>query len=283
MIIRTLWILTVAFVGVIGGIEPAKAQYEIELRGEASANQYSFRNESTFFFNPGMQIDTTAVMTLTSPNGYFESYINHPEGNLGLFIVRPSTASVLEEANGTWELSIDDGVTTHRYNVEISLSLPFAELPYFTSSTLVTGQPVGPFTWTLVGGETAYPTGGASISASLWTAGFGETLDQALLPVDAMSWTPSANLTRPEGYVGAVTTRSEPEEFLPLSVLSITPVTDGAPDVAFTLTSVRYRAGLTAELEPSIVPEPSAAALTLLAATGLVAFRRRVIAAAKGT
>jgi hypothetical protein len=283
MIVRTLWILTVAFVGIDAVIEPAKAQYEIELRGEASANQYSFRNESTFFFNPGMQIDTTAVMTLTSPNGYFESYINHPEGNLGSFIVRSSTASVLEEANGTWELSIDDGATTHRYDIEISLLLPFAELPYFTSSTLVTGQPVGPFSWTLVGGEAAYPTGGASISASLWTAGFGETLDQALLPIDAATWTPNANLTRPEGYVGAITTRSEPEEFLPLSVLSITPLTDGAPDVAFTLTSMRYRAGLTADLEPSIVPEPSAAVLTLLAVAGLVSFRRRATAVATGT
>lgn len=257
---------------------PTQAQYQIQLRGEAGSSHSRLDDRVRFYFDPGVRAETSAFITLSSPNGFVHSYVNHPDRTLAQYTPRVSTSDIVEEANGTWTLTIDEGDATHQYAVEMTLSFPFDQLPYFASSTLVNGHPVGPFDWSFVGQEAAYPGGSGVLTASLWTTGFGDRLDQTDLPITATTWTPSADFTLESGYIGAISARGDFAETNLLNVHSVTPLTPNAPDVVFTSFSLRYLASLSASLEPAVVPEPSSMVLTFAAISGLALLWRRGVA-----
>lgn len=261
----------------------SRADYRIDV----AVNTGGSNDEYVFF--PGINVEedgvpTNAFVTFASPSADFgraekgfSGFDNNPSGSIassyGIPIIASGTADVLAEVNGTWGVVVEDDGRTFEYEADVELAIPFAELPYFTSSTLLDGGPAGPFSWTLNGGSAAYPGDSSRIIASLQTMAFGD-IDRAILPGGTSSWSPLADFSSADQFRGNIVTLSEAVDPGAFRILAVRKLTDGAPDLAFGAATVRYSATLYATLEGVPVPEPAGLALALSLSGCAVTFRR---------
>ena len=252
--------------------DQVRAGLYVDLILEIEGHQQFFEDTPRFDADPfmvGVIVDgetsglSSAFMTLASPNGAFRGFRNHPEGFSARLSSFDNTLGVVDEVNGTWHLTIEDDNTVHEYEVDMSFTLPFEEIPHFSSSTLVNGHQVGTFEWMLQGGSDAFPGPSSQIFAALQTRG-SDLVDSERLAPDVTSWTPSGDFTIADEFIGRISTSSEAFDMDSLQVLDIRPVTPGSPELFFDSPSVRYGARRSALLvPPTPIPEPASVVLLL--------------------
>lgn len=284
MIYRSLFALAV----IAQTCSLACGQYVINLRAESGGSQshvpgfdyvrFDFAPNISLLeeVSPGTLQPSAAKVTLESPNALFTGYANHPDGTSSSQLPQASTADVTSEVNGIWRLTLDDGGNVFEYQVGVAFAPPFAELPYFTSSTLVNGNEAGPFSWQLNGGSPAYPgTSSQLYHARLMTTSF-VPLASAFLPAGSTQWTPPVSLAGNDDFLGQVFTSQVASDLSSLQVTAVTAITPGAPALSFGATSIDYRAQLSARLTPIAVPEPASCVSMAVALTMSLGLMRRL-------
>lgn len=246
-------------------------QYQIELSARAGGSQSYVDDSTNFTLVPTITaleggVSTNAFITLSSPNDRSMGFVNHPQNTSARASHQPDTASVVSETNGTWRVTIEDDAATFNYEVDITLALPFADLPYFSSASLVNGKLVGEFSWSLEGGSPTYPGSASGIRARLLTTAFAE-IDAADLASGATSWTPVGDLAAEQEFLGTLLTINPAIDTTALTIGGIRALTPGAPALIFSQSSLAYTASRSAKLVA--VPEPSSAAMILMAAAAV--------------
>jgi len=262
------------------GVASAEAQYQINFAGEMSASHSSFDNSNNDFFFPFITATnngspTTAFITLSSPDGNEQGFVNSPDSNTSTAHGLATTAGLVSGANGVWSLSIIDGPIAYGYNVNVSVTLPFTTLPSITSSDLTTGNAFnGTIHFALAGGSATYPGAGSQFRAVLDSPDFSTQYASAFLPSGSTSWTPAnVNFNGASQALAEIFTTGEAVDSTDFVVNSITPVSTGEPTVTFGTTTLTYNATSSAVLN---VPEPASLAIFAAAGTGLLARRRRL-------
>ncbi len=238
------------------------ASFVIDLNAETWTDRdYLFSDgELRYGFYPYIDVSedggsTAAFVSFTSPDNSFKGYENNPEA-IGSSVIYHDQASVTDKLSGVWRLTIDDGVGAYDYDIDVSFTLPFAEFPHFSSSTLIDGTPLGEFSWTLAGGSAAFPGGSSKIWASLSGERHWVALDSETLPFGTTSWTPQGDFSQEPALNAFVTTLSEAMDSTSLRILGIRPLTANAPDVSFGDVTVTYTTTMRVTLLPP-VPEPA--------------------------
>jgi hypothetical protein len=228
------------------------AQYDITLLAEihSGRNYTDAQTRRIFFpfFNATEQaISTNAQITVTSPSGLF-----HATGfGSGGGLPRTTTSQIVNEVNGTWGVTIIDDGNTFNYAVDISLNLPFEQLPELTSSRLINGSQVGGFDWSITGGlESAFPGPASLIEATLWSNAFEQPIDSDYLPIDDGYWNPTISVPEPASYIGSIATYLETKDFDAIQILDVRPLTIGSPTLTLSSPSVRYTSSISATLLP---------------------------------
>lgn len=253
----------------------ADGAHVVNLNAYAEGGYRSFTGATHYVFLPQITVtedgvETNDVVTLTSPGGLFEGYVNHPEGTNGSTLFVPTSAGVVAEVNGTWQLSLKDVVAdvTYLYEVDMSFTLPFAAIPSFASSSLVNDQPVGTFDWSLNGGSPAFPGPASTIFARLLDDAFPPAIDEESLPITATSWTPEGDFAGASGLRGIIFTSNEAVDAISLMVTDVRAIETGQPELTFGPSTVRYGARRDANL--TAVPEP-ASGLAAIIGLGIAA------------
>ena len=224
--------------------------------------------------------NTDAWVTLQSPSNNTQAHVNffgQPNNNYVQTGGFASTADLLAEANGTWLVTVRDtgNADGWQYEVDVAASVPGGELPRIVSDDMVSYTPYdGDVNFSVVGGSSALFGDGAAIRARAvdTTAGFN-VLQTELLPIDATTWSPTADLS------GVDYLRIE-LELVNLTadgsfvMSNLNPLTAGAPTLTLdnSGSSIDITAYRSATFNP--VPEPTGA-LALAGAAGLAAMRRR--------
>lgn len=255
----TLLALAIAF---MPGWQTVKGQYLIELSGSAGGWQAFTPGYDTLRFelSPNVSlfkatssleeyIPSDAFLTVSSPNSLSEGYDNHPSGYSSSSSDFVSTSDVVSEANGTWHVAIVDGDEVYNYAVDIAFNLPFAELPYFTSTSLINGNRVGQFNWSLEGGSEIYPGSSDQLFFVSLSSVAGNEVTSALLPAGTETWLPPANMQGSEDYIGQINTYASVSDWSAIEVLDVRPG-EGSPPLSVVFTYLNYTALLSAQLKP---------------------------------
>jgi hypothetical protein len=252
-----------------------EAGYQIDLAPEFFGSQSRFQAAPAFGAYPRITsmsrdgLPSNAATTISSPAGRFTG--KWPDRS-GTSTYLSDTQSVLDAVNGTWTIAIEDSGQLFQYQFDVGLQFPFADLPYFTSSTLVNGKEVGLFDWTLHGGSSVFP-GGLAV-ADLYTSGFGSLIDSRYgLPVNGGNWLPNGDLTGATEYYASVNSYSGTIDTSSFTVFKVMALTPGAPELSFGPVKMTYTAFLQATLVRAVIPEPAGLALAVIAS--LPAYRRR--------
>jgi len=236
----------------------AAGQYAIDLDASAMGVRPFVDDSTTYALTPTIDVTeggefTDDLVTFSSPGGVFEGFFNDPDGTLGSSANRDTTAAVEAAATGDWSLRIDDASrgVTHEYRVGVEFSVPFAELPSFSSDTLVNGEPVTTQAWTLEGGTPAYPGGSSQIRAELYRGLFEEELDSDTLPAGAESWTPDADLSGGSEFLARLATQLEASDPDAFTITDVEALSEGAPELTFASAETEYGARRSALLVPA--------------------------------
>jgi hypothetical protein len=251
-------------------------QYSVDINARMRGQQEYYQSETRFLFYPEIDIRkdgalTNAFVTLLSPFEHFVGYKNHPELNTARSSLLQSTDQIVSFGDGTWRVRIDDGAV-HEWEVDVSLVLPFAVLPHFSSTTLVSGRPAGAFDWLLEGGSAAYP-GPSSILRTAFAAFGGGGNQLANLPYDATSWSPIVDGALGQEFFASVATLNEAADVSALQILAIRPLTANAPELTFSTPSITYSAVRSAKFGPP-VPEPAGVAMAIFSLSALLMHQR---------
>ena len=230
------------------------------------------------FTDPDDRFDqnTDAWVTLQSPSNNTQAHVNffgRPNDNYVQTQGFASTADMLAESNGTWQVTVRDTGNPDGwlYEVDVSVSVPGGELPRIISNDMQSYTPFdGDVNFSIVGGSPDLFGSGAAIRARAidTTSGF-TVLEQEILPIDATTWSPSADLSGVDYLrIELETINLTAEGSFVMS--NVNPLTTGAPTLNLDTsdTSLDIVAFRSATFNP--VPEPAAAGVLLLAGLGLV-------------
>jgi hypothetical protein len=264
-------LLSLATVALFLGNAPlAAGVFVIDLAADTGTS--STNEHLSYYFHPLINVYedgvlTDAVVTLSSPTRAFVGYENPRSSGDASSINRLSQSDLVDEVNGFWRLTVEEGSVVHVYQVEVELTLPFETLPRLVDLAL---SEAGSMSWRYEGGTPSYPGPSATIQASLMTSSF-TLIDREHLPIDATSWTPQANLSGNDEFQAFLSILQGAQDFNSLRVISIQPLTDNAPELSFGSVSVTYDAGAIARLVA--VPEPAAGVVVLAGFACLVGRR----------
>ena len=258
------------------------SEYQVALNAQITGahNYYDVNDIPTYTLFPLIKVRKDGVLTdafasLASPSAAFEGYHNHPESTNASSQVQATSDAVVSKANGRWRMVMEEGSQRFEYEVDMAFSLPFAELPYFSSTTLVNGHVAGTFDWKLEGGSSAYPGPSSQIRTTLAESD-GTPLASATLPITATNWTPNVDYSAAQDIIGRITTSNAALDSSSWSVTGVRAVTPAAPLLTFDQPTVQYMARRSASLAPP-VPEPGSLWLTATGALIAFAVRRHSI------
>lgn len=154
--------------------------------------------------------DTNAELRLLSPGTTTLAWVNafgRPDNNYvqtGGFKTLPE---LIADANGTWQLGLSDTVKDENgndvlahwdYEIDGSLTYPLSNIPQIVSDDMVSYTPFdGTVNFSLTGASPSLFGPDSRIRARVYaTDNFPyQLLEEVLLPIDAMSFTPSADTT----------------------------------------------------------------------------------------
>lgn len=259
------------------------AQYVISLTAEVQGQEFHGLRDLSYTFIPGIFTSengsaSDAFVTFSSPTGRNKGFHNHPERFTASRRDERSVEALLNEANGTWRVSVEDDNSLFEYEVDIDFTLPFDQIPFFTSTTLLNENPLEPFSWSLEGGSAEYPGRFARLFASLDELDSNGVLQQRVddvnLPIDATSWAPTVGNTTGDQFLAAIYTDRSAFDNDAFNITEIRSLTSGAPELTFLFTRATYSADYRAILTGSPVPEPSSVGLVSLVTVGLIGGRR---------
>ena len=203
-----------------------------------AAGQFSLSPQFFAMENGGF---SDAEFYLDSPSGSFSHFEDSFGGGSGSHLLT-NTVDVVNEVNGTWTLSVLDDGSTYNYEIDLSLSLPFAELTSITSDTIVEGLQLGEFSWQLNGGDTNHPGPTSGIKVVLRDAdNISHILDSDILPEGTTSWEYNEaaldGITQAHIYIGVTNPAADQTG---LSVTDIRSLTSGAPSLSIGNAQISY-------------------------------------------
>ncbi|MEM1424268.1 MAG: hypothetical protein AAGH64_09715, partial [Planctomycetota bacterium] len=200
----------------------------------------------------GVATPTDAFITLSTPNGFSRGFVNNPESISGSSTFYDDQNALLSELNGTWTLRVDEpNGQAFEYELAITFALPFAQAPRIASSSIVDGAPYAPpFDFQILGGDAqqigpdAFLRGRLEVDeAAIDTF----TVLQGDSPFTPPGFTPDGTET---SFNLLLSTTSEIADTRSATLVSVTPITPGAPGLTVSSLRTRYAASIRADLGP---------------------------------